>query len=310
MPSPLPRNPTLEHAAFTRPDDLDAWRVYADWLQSQGDPRGERVMLSLDARDGFLSQRREIASKLAEAERDEQREWKAWAKQIDAGALEFGFERGLLQSVKGTLAKLGPHLDTLFEHAPIHKLTLSHCKPADVITLFGRAPTWLAQLRYLKFEASPKLDAKSLAALASNPLPELDGINLTACSIGAQGCAALAELDTRKLTRVVLTANEIDDEALDVLLAAEHRTQWRKLYLTQNPITDEGIARLVGDEGLAGLEQLFAQNLEDAQFDAFAPLAKPKLLPGLRVLEVSAGWNANREVMKALRARFGRGLRT
>lgn len=45
--STLPTRATLERAILDQPDSHDAWQVYADWLQSQGDPWGERVALSL-----------------------------------------------------------------------------------------------------------------------------------------------------------------------------------------------------------------------------------------------------------------------
>ncbi|HVH97450.1 MAG TPA: WGR domain-containing protein [Enhygromyxa sp.] len=48
--SPGARNPELEAAIITNPDDADAWQVYFDWLQTQGDPWGERGNLAL-ARD-------------------------------------------------------------------------------------------------------------------------------------------------------------------------------------------------------------------------------------------------------------------
>jgi uncharacterized protein (TIGR02996 family) len=38
-----PRNDVLERAIWSNPNDRDAWLVYADWLQSQGDPRGEII---------------------------------------------------------------------------------------------------------------------------------------------------------------------------------------------------------------------------------------------------------------------------
>jgi uncharacterized protein (TIGR02996 family) len=44
------RNPDLEAAIIANPDDVDAWQVYFDWLQTQGDPWGERGNLAL-ARD-------------------------------------------------------------------------------------------------------------------------------------------------------------------------------------------------------------------------------------------------------------------
>jgi uncharacterized protein (TIGR02996 family) len=308
VPPVMPRNPELEAAAFANLDDHDAWRVYADWLQAQGDPRGELILLSLDEHSAFMSERRAFEARLEASEQQMQREWKDWAKQQGVGAIEFGFSRGLLDRVSGSLANLAPHLDSLFEQAPIRKLVLGHVKPADAIALFGRQPAWLARLGYLKFEASPKLDAKSLTALAGNPMPALDGINLTACSIDGSHCAALTKLDTKKLRRVVLTANDIDDEALGVLLGAEHRTQWRKLYLTSNPIADEGLELLARDPGLGQLEELYLRDIE-AEYVALKPFADRKVLPGLRVLEVSAGWNADRDTKRVLKARFGTGLR-
>jgi uncharacterized protein (TIGR02996 family) len=41
------RNPGLEQAIHDAPDDVGAWQVYADWLQSEGDPWGERLSLGL-----------------------------------------------------------------------------------------------------------------------------------------------------------------------------------------------------------------------------------------------------------------------
>lgn len=41
------RNLELEAAIADEPTNLDAWQVYADWLQSQGDVWGERVSLAL-----------------------------------------------------------------------------------------------------------------------------------------------------------------------------------------------------------------------------------------------------------------------
>lgn len=308
MPASLPRNPELEAAAFASPDDHDVWRVYADWLLAQGDSRGELILLSLHERGAFLSERRAFETRRKAGEQQMNQEWMDWAEQVGAGAVTFQFDRGLLEQVSGTLAGLAPHLDSLFEQAPIRKLVLSHCKPADVIETFARQPAWLGRLSYLKFESSPKLDAKSLTAVVSNPMPELDGINLTACAIDDACCAALAKLETTKLRRVVLTANEIDDDALALLLSAKTRSQWRKLYLTGNPISAEGIGLLARDRGLDQLEQLFLRGIEADYADLMA-IADPHALPGLRRLEVDDSWNSDRNTKRALAARFGAGLR-
>jgi uncharacterized protein (TIGR02996 family) len=42
-----PRNEVLERAIWEAPDDRDAWLVYADWLQSRGDPRGDIIAIDI-----------------------------------------------------------------------------------------------------------------------------------------------------------------------------------------------------------------------------------------------------------------------
>ena len=45
------RNPALEAAIVANPSDRDAYTVFADWLQEQGDPRGELMSLQLGNKD-------------------------------------------------------------------------------------------------------------------------------------------------------------------------------------------------------------------------------------------------------------------
>jgi uncharacterized protein (TIGR02996 family) len=45
------RNAELEKAIIANPDDRDAYAVLADWLQEQGDPRGELISLQLGYKD-------------------------------------------------------------------------------------------------------------------------------------------------------------------------------------------------------------------------------------------------------------------
>jgi uncharacterized protein (TIGR02996 family) len=45
------RNPELEKAIEADPDDVNAYSVLGDWLQGQGDPRGELIALQLAGKD-------------------------------------------------------------------------------------------------------------------------------------------------------------------------------------------------------------------------------------------------------------------
>jgi len=50
------RNPTLEAAIVANPNDRDAFAVFGDWLQEQGDPRGELISLQLAYKDKTAKQ--------------------------------------------------------------------------------------------------------------------------------------------------------------------------------------------------------------------------------------------------------------
>jgi uncharacterized protein (TIGR02996 family) len=66
----MQRNLELERAILAAPDDPQPWSVYADWLQSRGDPWGERLTLELqreqtDDEDELVR----IAGRLAQLQR-------------------------------------------------------------------------------------------------------------------------------------------------------------------------------------------------------------------------------------------------
>ena len=68
------RNEELERKILAAPDDEGAWRVYADWLQSQGDPRGELAAIHAELATKPAPARRaeleDAEARLLEAHRD------------------------------------------------------------------------------------------------------------------------------------------------------------------------------------------------------------------------------------------------
>ena len=52
------RNPELEQAILANPDDEAAYEVYADWLQGEGDPRGELAAVQVALARGKKPSRR------------------------------------------------------------------------------------------------------------------------------------------------------------------------------------------------------------------------------------------------------------
>jgi uncharacterized protein (TIGR02996 family) len=59
-------NPRLEALIESAPDDPQNYRVYGDWLQSQGDPRGELIALQLALEEDSLTDSQKRARTIAE----------------------------------------------------------------------------------------------------------------------------------------------------------------------------------------------------------------------------------------------------
>ncbi len=95
-------NPDLEMAIASDLTNIEAWMVYGDWLQEQGDPRGELVSidcaLALKPGDAKLEKRRDELLKEHEA---------AWlgktlveARKTSESFVEFEWKYGFLDSVR------------------------------------------------------------------------------------------------------------------------------------------------------------------------------------------------------------------
>ena len=86
-PGPEPGHPELEAAIHENPSDLEAWQVYGDWLQTQGDPRGE--VLALD-----------VAAEQADDPRPKE-QWAAQAKELASGLVDRWLPKDLVAATQG-----------------------------------------------------------------------------------------------------------------------------------------------------------------------------------------------------------------
>jgi hypothetical protein len=299
------RNLELETAAFANLDDLDSWRVFADWLLSHGDTRGEIASLAAHLGEGFLSERKRMAARMDELERPFSDAWKAWAQSHGLTSIKVDFKRGFAYGLTGSLTQLLPVMEELFERDPIQRLTLTDFQPDTLARFLDSRPPWLARLRYLKLQ--DKLDETAVAALAEVELTNLRRLNLLNTGIDADACEHLARLQTQRLEHFTLTANDIDQTGLAALLRSPTRGQWRELFLSGNPLDSPAPALLAADQGLA-LTGLYMRQT-DASIGDFAPFADPTVMPTLERLEIrSWGYWQHRTLHEQLRERFGAGL--
>lgn len=300
------RNLELEAAAFADFDNLDSWRVFADWLLSHGDARGEIANLAVHAGDAFLSERKHMAHRMAELERPFIDDWHAWAQDHDLLDVEATFKRGFVFAIKGSLTQLLPMIDEVFERDPIQRLTLTDVDADSLVALLERQPAWMGRLRYLKLVG--EVGESGAAALSTVPLPELRRLNLLGTELDSDACPHLARLQTSQLEQLTLTSNEIDRRGVRELLRSPTRGQWLDLYLSGNPIDGEAVAEIAADTGLVALRGLYMRQV-DAKLSDFAVYADPSKIPTLERLEVPGyGHWRHRDVLDRLRERFGQGL--
>src|SRR5437660_107995 len=108
-------------AIIADPDD-DALRlIFADWLDEQGDPRGEFIRVQIEL--AGMSEDDPRLAPLAERERELLRLHKtAWLGPVGRIADEAGFRRGLLGSIRVSALAFLEKARVLFNRRPIRKL--------------------------------------------------------------------------------------------------------------------------------------------------------------------------------------------
>jgi uncharacterized protein (TIGR02996 family) len=285
------RNPALEQLIAARPDDDTGYVVYGDWLQEQGDPRGELIALQQrlhatpddvvlrDAEAELLNRQRDAILGPLAASSD------GWA--ID---WRLGFIRGAW--LHGAPSMTGEHrledvLAALVGHASaafLRELTIgelaygrhTHGDPQAVVDALLALPL-PATLRslFLFDDLASELTA-SLANIATR-LPMLDKLVVSGASVvvGDRLPAALRALSLRN-ERQALLANLAVAVAVPTLEA---------LAVWCGPITGGELAVVL--RAMPPLRELRLRGLRGAGAVVDAVLASP-LLDQLTVLEISS----------------------
>lgn len=204
--------------------------VYADWLEEQGDPRGEfiRVQCELaglprsDPRFRSL-QRRESELKVLVVE------WIVRQKQeLGVSTYNWKLRRGFLEMVSMRALDFVACADRLFEHFP----TVIHLRLQgvnEVLPALGRAAA----------------------------LDQITTLDLTYNWLGDRGVKQLAQWNhLGRLQTLILNHNQIGDSGAAALTRSPHLTGLRELQLKLNRITDRGAATLARASDWPDLERI------------------------------------------------------
>jgi uncharacterized protein (TIGR02996 family) len=288
-------------AVLESPDDDAPRQVYADWLQEQGDPRGELISMqcALAANPQYPRQRRDMRQRIAVLLKEHGKAWEEPAAFAQTRIIRRGFVDEIVSSAKALLGAA----DALFRAEPVTVMDLSGVGKAECSKLGAAA--WMLGVRKLRLRGN--LGNPGATALAgSSRLVGLTSLNLGADGVGPAGATALAGARIRALRVLSLSDNGIKDDGFIALLDTPLLSRCRRLYAARAGLTGKSalaLARASHLDQLSGL-CLGGNNIDDAGATA---LCKAPQLKNLRRLELDDNFSA--PVKKALTERFGKALK-
>jgi uncharacterized protein (TIGR02996 family) len=300
------RNPELEAAILADPDGVDAYLVYGDWLQAQGDPRGELVALhaALREKPDDAKRRDEAAAHLLkhkDALLGEVAEYTEY--------LELTWHLGFLEKVavkltyeandEGISAE-GDVLPALFQSPSarfLRGLTLG-CVSfegdnnyAEAIKRIAKdAPKTLKDLYIGDFtseECELSWSGLGKAAPLWQAFPKLEKVRLRA------GSMDLGTLDLPECRELVIETGGLTKDELKAVAKA----QWPKLEKLELWFGDDNygadctvkdVRALLDGAGMPRLQWLGLRNADFVN-ELVPELATAKVLPRLKTLDLSMG---------------------
>jgi uncharacterized protein (TIGR02996 family) len=192
---PAPGSDPFLRAILDHPEEDGPRLVYADWLDEQGDPRGEFIQVQCQRARLRLNDRRRSAL----LKRERELLWAygiGWVEEVpDWARSGCHFDRGFVQWVRASAGDFTERAEELFRAAPITEATLRQPIP-DAAALFARPE--LARLRVLKIDPDNdrwpiKIGPAETALLAASPyLASLRKLDLEGNAIGDAGALAVA----------------------------------------------------------------------------------------------------------------------
>ena len=235
------------------PDEDTPRLIFADWLDEEGDPRGQfiRVQLALAALPVDDPDR----ARLVVAERDllaaHRDEWEAPFRGLATGC---EFVRGFVETVKVEAKQFLRSAHEIFAASPVrhvHLLDVSDSLPAAL-----QCP-YLGRLAALTVHAQHTGEPLARAVARSEYLAGLKRLALTRNRLADDAAEQLARAPhLGNLEELDLSENEIGESGARALAASPYLVSLRRLELRANRLGPAGAEALAGSERLAALHHL------------------------------------------------------
>jgi uncharacterized protein (TIGR02996 family) len=309
------RNPELEAAILDAPAELDAWQVYADWLEGEGDPWGQRISLSVQRSQAKGAAKTKLTKQIAAYDKQHREALygKSFAKllakkdfeqvaQIDAphGMILAATVRSpeydwsgtvpntvLAALVKSPAARLLRALNIgMIDHE--YPVTLE--KAIASITKAGKLESlrelFIGDFEYPDESEISWVDVGSIAKVLP-VVPKLRALTVRGAAIG------LGKLEHDTLESLTIETGGLPRQAVASLGKCRlPKLRRMEVWFGRDEYGGNGnvgqLKGLFAGTGLPALEHLGLRNCEFAD-DLAAALAKSKILPRVRSVDLSMG---------------------
>lgn len=249
---------------LANPADREVRLVFADWLEEQGDPRGELIRLQIQLEEMKSSDRG--YGTVRKKERALFKEHSLFGR-LPNRVSDWEFRAGFIEKIELTLTAFLKQAPEIFEHNPVQHAVLK-AKSAKIEKI-AQVPE-LSKLRSLELRSNHLGNAGLRTLLESPHLTNLESLTVYSNDITNEGVAQLSRNPNLSgLTELKIAWNHIDDAATEQLVDSPVFGKFTSLRLDGN-FTDHTLSLLSGTERFRSLRSLTLQNFfgyEDEDVD-------------------------------------------
>lgn len=273
-------------AVCEHPHDETLRLVLADWLDDQGDPRGEyiRVQIALAGLPHSDPRRSPLAVREQELRSEHGRSW--LPPEVPHVKWD-GFEKGFIEQVAiSRWSTIVEHAERIRELAPIRHLRFHNC-PVPMSQLEGLLESPLGrQLTGLSLDDCRLDDRAAIRLIENASVGRLVRLDLNRNGLRDAAVRAIAASpNVAKLAWLDLSYNGFGDSGTEWIAMSEHLRRLETLALNHNNIRGEGAVALAQNTQLSALAHLYlsVNRIGDYGAKAFADSAARSRLETLEL---------------------------
>ena len=241
------------------PADITPRLIFADWLEEQGDPRGEFIRLQCQWDPAQIATDEQIADR--SRERDLLQTYgPRWSAHVAPHCVNYQFIRGFVEYVEIEAATLIEHGPMILKSTPLRVLNLRMSTFGNLRahSLSEIADTGVFRNLVGLFLEDIPLRVGDFEALADRPddLSEIERLCLVNCRITETMVELLCQRNMPHLQLLDLGNNSIRNTGVHAICSAAFAPGLRSLTLTNNQIRKKGGHRLATAAWLDNLIEL------------------------------------------------------